>query len=320
MMMGATRAGVCMKALSRRTFLVRASDLGLLTMLSAGLPRLAAADPLGIAPGIQIYTVKDSLQSDPAGTLQRLHEIGYRNVESAGFGNLSAKDFRKLLDDAGLVCPSAHLNFMSGEAAALFDDARVLGARYAVSSVLRPGTGALPDIDPAFAKYAEFLRAMTLEDAKKTAQLANQLGEKAKQAGLQYAYHNHFTEFVDQGHGAVAYDVLLRETDPELVKFEIDCGWMKVAGQDPVHYLKKYPHRFPMIHVKDFLKAGRKVPPGKRLGTELGNGFVKYDSIFAAAGAQGLEYYFVEQEAPFTRMTPLEAAKVDYDYLESIHK
>jgi sugar phosphate isomerase/epimerase len=307
-----------MTALTRRTFLSQVSDVGFLTLVSAGLPRLAFADPLGIPPGIQLYTVNEPMQTDPAGTLQRLHEIGYRKVESAGFGKLTAKDFRQLLDDAGLACPSAHLNFMSGDIGAIFDDAHALGAHYAVSSMLRPGTGAVPVLDPAFAKYGEILRAMTLEDAKKTAALANQLGEKAKQAGLQYAYHNHFAEFVNQGHGVVAYDILLKETDPELVKFEIDCGWMKVAGGDPIHYLKKYAHRFPMIHVKDFLKAPHHAAPGTRLGTELGNGFIKYGPIFAAAGLQGLEYYFVEQEAPFSRMQPLDAAKVDFEYLESV--
>jgi sugar phosphate isomerase/epimerase len=308
-------------ALSRRTFLARSTDLGLLTLMSACLPRAVLSDPLGMPAGIQLYTVNQSMQSDPAGTLQKLQQIGYRNVESAGFGGLPATDFRKLLDDAGLSCPSAHLDFIKGNIEANFADAHALGASYAVSSVLRAGTGALPTLDPAFSKYAEELRAMTLDDAKQTAELANQIGAKAKQAGLQYAYHNHFMEFVDQGHGAVAYDVLLRETDPELVGFEIDCGWMKVAGHNPVHYFRKYPHRFPMIHVKDFLKVGRKSArsPGMRVGTELGHGFIDYQPIFAAAKTQGLKYYFVEQEAPFTRMGPLDAAQVDYDYLHALN-
>ncbi len=307
-----------MNALSRRAFLSKGTDLGALALL-CGLSRMALSDPLGIPVGIQLYSVNGPLQSDPAGTLQQLRQIGYRNVETAGFGTLTAKDFRKLLDDAGLVCPSAHLNFMTGDIEAILADAKALGAHYAVSSMLRPGTGAPPVIDPAFAKYAPLLRAMTLEDAKQTAVLANRLGEKAKKAGLQYAYHNHFSEFVDQGNGAVAYDVLLQETEPELVKFEIDCGWMMVAGADPVHYLRKYPHRFPMIHVKDFLKPGEgAASPGLRVGTELGDGFINYRPIFAAAKAEGLEYYFVEQEGPYTRMSQLEAAKVSFDYLQSL--
>jgi sugar phosphate isomerase/epimerase len=305
--------------LSRRTFLSRSTDLGILTLLTTSLPRAVLADPLGIPVGIQLYSVNQAMHADAAGTLKKLQQIGYRNVETAGFGGFSAADFRKLLDDAGLVCPSAHLDFMSGNIEANFADAHALGANYVVSSVLRRGTGELPTLAPAFSKYAEGLRAMTLEDAKQTAEVANRIGEKAKQAGLQYGYHNHFMEFVDQGHGQVAYDVLLKETDPGLVAFEIDCGWMRVAGGDPVHYFKKYPHRFPMIHVKDFLSVGtKKVAPGMRVGTELGNGFVDYRPIFAAAKSEGLKYYFVEQEAPFTRMSPMDAAQINYDYLHAI--
>src|SRR5271165_1817480 len=102
-------------ALSRRSFLARSADLGFLTLLSASLPRVVRSDPLGIPVGIQLYSVNQAMQSDQAATLQKLHQIGYRNVESAGFGGLLAKDFRHLLDGAGLACPSAHLDFMSGQ-------------------------------------------------------------------------------------------------------------------------------------------------------------------------------------------------------------
>jgi sugar phosphate isomerase/epimerase len=313
-----------MNRLLRRTFLAQASGLGLLALVADGLPRAARADPLGIPIGIQLWTVYEAMQTNPAGTLRQLRQIGYKNVESIGFGNLSATAFRQLLDAAGLVCPSAHLNFIDGNIDAIFEDAHALGARYAVSSVLRPGTGAVPRVGPAFSKFANYMRAMTLEDAKQTAELANRIGLKAKQAGLQYAYHNHFFEFVDQGNGAIAYDLLLKECDPELVKFELDCGWMTVAGSDPADYLRKHPHRFPMIHVKDFLPVADKdaasTSPGLRLGAELGHGFIDYRPIFSAAKAAGLQYYFAEQEGPFSRMNQLEAAKVSYNYLHSIGK
>src|SRR5271165_4980028 len=127
--------------LSRRAFLSRSTDLTVLALLTTSMPRTVLSDPLGIPAGIQLYSVNQSMKSDPAGTLRKLQQIGYRNVESAGFGGLSAKDFRRLLDDAGLACPSAHLDFMSGNIGANLEDARVLGASYAVSSVLRRGTG-----------------------------------------------------------------------------------------------------------------------------------------------------------------------------------
>jgi sugar phosphate isomerase/epimerase len=156
---------------------------------------------------------------------------------------------------------------------------------------------------------------MSLDEAKRTAEIANHIGASARQAGLQFTYHNHNFEFADQGGGAIGYDVLLKETDPQLVKFEIDCGWMIFAGYDPVEYIRKYPHRFPMIHVKDFLPQGK---GGQMQGAELGRGTVDYKPIFAAATQAGLQHYFVEQEGPFARMSPLEAAKVDCDYLRAI--
>lgn len=308
-------------SLSRRAFLAQSSGL----MIAANWPRAGWSDPLGLPVGIQLWTVRESLQSDPGGTLEQLRRIGYRTVESAGFAGLSPQDFRRRIDDAGLVVPSAHLDFRSADVEAIFDDAHALGAHFAVSSILRPGTGTVPAVGPGLQGAAKSLRVMTLDDAKQTADLANRIGEQAKRAGLQYAYHNHFFEFVDQGNGAVAYDVLLRETDPTLVKFEIDCGWMKAAGHDPIAYLKQYPHRFPMIHVKDFLpatgeNAGGALAAALRVGTELGTGFIDYQPIFAAAKSQPLKYYFAEQEGPFTHMTQLEAAKVSYEYLHALRE
>ena len=109
----------------------------------------------------------------------------------------------------------------------------------------------------------------------------------------------------------------LRETDPELVKSEVDCGWMIFAGHDPIAYFKKYPNRFPLIHVKDFLPTSDR-KAGEMLGAELGHGVVDYKPIFAAAAKAGLKHYFAEQEGPFARMDELQAAQVDYDYLHSL--
>jgi sugar phosphate isomerase/epimerase len=303
-----------MTAQSRRQFLVQSSRLAAAALAAPWLPRRALGDPLGRPIGIQLYTVNGAMQEDPAGTLKKIREIGFGEVETAGFGKLSAKQFRGLLDDAGLACPSAHLQFDNPGAA--FEDAHVLGARYAAAGSLHASAS-----DPNLADTV-WTPSMNLDDAKRTARLANHIGEAAKRAGLQFVYHNHNFEFADQGGGVVAYDVLLRETDPDLVKFEIDCGWMIFAGRNPIDYFKKYPNRFPMIHVKDFLPvhdngaaAGGKAP---MLGAELGHGVVDYKPIFAAAAAAGLKHYFVEQEGPFSRMNPLQSVQVDCDYLRSI--
>jgi sugar phosphate isomerase/epimerase len=300
---------------SRRRFLIQSSRLAAAALAATWLPRRALANPLGRPIGIQLYTVNDAMREDPAGTLKKIREIGFGEVETAGFGKLSAKQFRGLLDDAGLACPSAHLPFDMGNLGSSFEAAHALGATYAASGSLPPAVVGSKDA------AAPSKRSMSLDEAKRTAELVNRIGEAAKRAGLQYVYHNHDFEFADQG-GSVGYDVLLRESDPGLVKFEIDCGWMIFAGRNPIDYLKKYPNRFPMIHVKDFLPAhdngaaaGGKAP---MLGAELGHGVVDYKPIFAAASAARLKHYFVEQEGPFSRMTPLQAAQVDFDYLRSI--
>jgi len=295
---------------SRREFLVSSGLFGVAALASFGLTRHARAQPPGKHAGIQLYTVNEAMRTDAAGTLKRLRQMGFAEVESAGFGSSSAKQFRALLDDAGLACPSAHLQFSMDALDRAFDDAHALGAKYAVSSMLHSlvaGSQAAKDV---------FKTGMTLDEAKRTAEVANRIGAGARRAGLQYAYHNHNFEFADQGGGAIGYDVLLKETDPDLVKFEIDCGWMIFAGHDPVEYFKKYPQRFPMIHVKDFLPRGN--GELQMRGAELGHGTVDYKPIFAAAGKAGLRHYFVEQEGPFARMSPLEAAQVDCDYLRAI--
>ena len=279
-------------------------------LASTWITRRAPANPLGHPVGIQLYTINGPMQTDAAGTLKKLRKIGYGVVESAGFGKLSAKQFRQLLDDAGLACPSAHLSFDPDNLGAAFDDAHALGATYATSGSLDSLVKAANPATP-LAKLA-----MSLDEAKRTAELASRIGTAAKRAGLQYVYHNHAREFADQS-GAIGYDVLLRETDPELVKFEIDCGWMIFAGHDPIAYFNKYPNRFPLIHVKDYLPASDK-STGEMLGAELGHGVVDYKPIFAAARKAGLRHYFAEQEGPFARMDQLQAAQVDYDYLHSM--
>lgn len=284
--------------------------------MPAFMAELLRADPLGVPPGIQLYTVAADLEKDVPGTLGALSKIGYKNVETAGFARLSAKEFRKALDSTGLRCPSCHLRFSTADPSPLFDDAHAVGAQFAVSSILIAEPPSSPRAD-----FMKALSALTLDDFKRTAELANQIGAKAKQADLQYAYHNHNFEFKDQGNGRIGYDVLLSETDPDLVKFEIDCGWMTVAGKNPLDYFKRYPSRFRMIHVKDFLPGPKTMTPfgpDRPMGTELGKGYIDYRPIFAAARQAGIEYYFSEQEPPIVGMTALEAAKVNYEYMHAI--
>jgi sugar phosphate isomerase/epimerase len=284
---------------------VQAAGFGAALLVSGSGTRLARANPLGRPVGVQLYTVNQAMAEDPAGTLNKLAEIGFREAETAGFGNLTAGEFRRLLDDAGLACPSAHLQFDPDNLGRAFEEAHVLGAGYATSSSLIA------------------TRPMTLDTAKRNAELANRIGAGARKAGLQFVYHNHDFEFADLGAGDSGYDLLLRETDPQLVKFEIDCGWMVFAGRNPIDYFHKYPGRFPMIHVKDFLPPPQSgaAPGGTRTmsGAELGRGVVDYKPIFAAAQSAGVQHYFAEQEGPFSRMSQLRAAQVAYDYLHRLN-
>jgi sugar phosphate isomerase/epimerase len=267
-------------------------------------PRLADAMPRNLPLGIQLYTVADALQRDVPGTLRHLRPIGYRDVETAGFLGLTAMQFREEIDAAGPQCHSAHLVFNKNDPDPIFEDAHALGAHYVVSSAMLP-------------QRAPSASGATTEDYKQMAERLNNLGKKAKQAGLQYAYHNHNVEFTEFEDGGIGYDVLLTSTDPDLVAFELDCGWMVSAGFNPVQYFRKYPHRFRMLHIKDFVKGSKistSLTKERPQGTELGRGQIDYKPILMAALQAGIHDYYVEQEPPFLDMTSLEAAKVDYDY------
>ncbi|MBS0583491.1 MAG: sugar phosphate isomerase/epimerase [Proteobacteria bacterium] len=304
-----------MHPFSRRQFLLHAAGAGA-ALATAGLSRKLRANPMGKPVGIQLWTVNDTLKHDPAGTLNQLAKIGFKEVEAAGFAGLEPKQFRRLLDAAGLRCPSAHLQFDMDNLGKAFDEAHALGATYAAASSL------IEPVGKAMKTKLEWKSAMSREEAKRTVDIANRIGAAAKRAGLQFALHNHDREFVDLGNGEVGYDIVWRETDPALVQFEIDCGWMVFAGRDPVDYFKKYPGRIPLIHVKDFQpKKNKDAKPmaEEMLGSELGRGTVDYKPIFAAAKAAGLKHYFAEQEGPFSRMSQLAAAQVAYDYLHSIN-
>lgn len=290
--------------MTRRQFLSRSALLGGAAWLAANAPgRLLAAAAQGKSLGIQLYMVLKAYQDDPMGTLKTLKSIGYSEIEA--IVTSTAKTLRDQLNEAGLACPSMHFDSLGIEPG--IEAAHTLGTQYFVSSMLPSFMGKLPGSkgEPGY----------TLDGAKRTAELANHIGEKAKRAGLQYAYHNHHLEFTDVGQGQTFYDVLLKETDPALVKFELDCGWVHAGGKNPADYFKANPGRIPLMHAKDFLPSPA---PDQYPGAELGRGTIDYKPIMAAADASGLKHCFVEQEGPFSRMSQLEAARIDYAYLRPL--
>ena len=273
--------------------------------------RLAWAGPARVLPtrmpiGLQLYSVGDDLQKDVAGTLRQVRAIGYERVETAGFGGLTAKEFRTQLNRAQLVCPSTHLQMGKRALELLFQDAHAVGAHYVVSSGI----------------FSSKNREQTLEDYRVMADQLNEMGRKAKDAGLQYAYHNHNFEFRKLEGDRIGYDVLLKQTDPGLVDFELDCGWMVAAGYSPVEYFRNYPGRYRMLHVKDFVATKSPITSlakdERPQGTELGRGHIDYKPILRAAERAGIHDYYVEQEPPFLDMPALAAVKIDHQYLRAL--
>lgn len=260
---------------SRRTFLQGAAAATAAACVGAG--RLAAA-PYPLPIGLQLYSVRELLPKDFDGTLRQLSAAGYKEVEAAGYFNKTAPEFRHAMDQAGLRCVSGHypLGTLRPQLDALIDYAHTLGLDYMICS-------SSSRRDPA-AKGP-----LQLDDWHWVASEMNRMGEKVKAAGMTLGYHNHTPEFGTEG-GVTFYDELLKLTDPKLVVFEMDCGWVKAAGRDPVTYLSKTPERFPLLHVKDMVReAGDKFH-----STVMGHGVVDYHPILRAATA--VKHYFIEQE------------------------
>jgi sugar phosphate isomerase/epimerase len=303
---------------SRREFLISGAGTLATAALTLSQPAEIHANPLGKPIGLELYTVGAELDKDYDGTLRQIAAIGYKEVETGVSDKKTAGEVKKSLRDAGLGCQALHMGLGGIEEALTY--AKEIGARYVISSVALPEPPKPGKFD--MQGFIAQLRSLKLDDYKKIAARCNQMGEQAKKAGLQFGYHNHNFEFKPQDGGAIGYDVVLRETDPSLVKFELDCGWMAAAGHDPVAYLQKYPTRYRLLHIKDFQRpASPSVGLDESMrpkSAELGRGFVDYKSIFAAAKKTAVELYYVEQEPPFPTTPAMEAIKIDYDYLHSL--
>lgn len=289
--------------ISRRRFMQFGAAVMGTRLAWAGTARVL---PARLPIGLQLYSVGEDLQKDVAGTLRQVRAMGYERVETAGFGGLTAREFRTQLDRTQLVCPSTHLQMGKRALELLFEDAHTVGARYVVSSGM----------------FSSKSGEQTVDDYRVMADRLNEMGRKAKDAGLQYAYHNHNFELRKLDGDRIGYDVLLKQTDPGLVDFELDCGWMVAAGYSPVEYFRQYPGRYRMLHVKDFVatkSASTSLAKDERpQGTELGRGHIDYKPILMAAARAGIHDYYVEQEPPFLEMPALAAVKVDYQYLRAL--
>lgn len=267
-----------MSNFSRRNFL---KNTGAVAAAAALGSRNLVAAPIGKPIGLQLYSVRNLLPKDFDGTLHQLSAAGYREVEAAGYYDKTAADFRHAMSQAGLRCISGHyiLTLLRSQLDSLIDYAHGLGLEYMICS---SANGVHRDPD---AKGNE----LSLDDWRFVASEYNRIGEKVKAAGITFGVHNHIPEFANHD-GVIVYDELLRLTDPKLVVFEMDCGWVTAAGHNPVDYLSKSPERFPLLHVKDMVRDA----DGKYHSVVMGTGIIDYHPIFRAA--TGLKHYFVEQE------------------------
>ena len=284
------------------------------------------ANPLNLPIGLQLYTVGKEMDSDPAGTMKKVAETGYKNVELSPIGKTPLSEMKTLLANNGLKSPSGHfmLPDLMKDLQRNIDAAKEIGQEDLIVTVPFVSDPSRLRGGDQMAAFLNMLNSLTLDDWKWNAEQFNKIGEQVKKAGLQLGYHNHNFEFKNYG-STTGYDEFLRLTDPNLVKLELDCGWVTVAGHDPVAYLDKFPDRYRYLHVKDFKKGFTPRTtlmdqnPGAPVPTELGRGSIDYRRIFAAADKAKIRAYYVEQEPPFTEMPALEAIKIDYDYLKNLH-
>jgi sugar phosphate isomerase/epimerase len=276
--------------MDRREFVHTVAGAGLAVACSRA-PRTASATTKLDRIGIQLYTVRSVFEKDFEGTLARLAEIGYKEVEFAGYFGKAPAEVRAILDRHGLVSPAVHSGSIEPAAwNAALEAAKVIGHRYIV------------------VPWVPEERRMTLDGWKRVAEDFNRAAETARAAGVQFAYHNHDFEF-PRMEGRIPYDVLLESTDPKLVQLEIDLYWITKGGQDPLTYFERWPGRVPLVHVKD--SAG---PPEHRQ-VNVGAGTIEWKRIFAKREQAGIKHFFVEHDQP---PKPFEDVAASYDYLKNL--
>lgn len=249
--------------------------------LQQSLAATAVASPISIAfgqsrrvdrIGLQLYTLRNEMAQDFEGTLERVAELGFKEMQFAGYHGRSPAEVRRILDRLGMTSPAAHvgLGLMRDEIDRQIDIAGEIGQQYIVIP-------SLPSDE------------RTLNDYERHAEALNEYGARCRDHGMTIGYHNHSFEFELQ-RGKIGYDYLLYFTEPDLVKFELDLYWAVNANIDPIEIFNKNPGRFPMVHVKDQNTAGQMV--------DVGRGIIDFAEIFTHSEKAGIEHYFIEHDFP----------------------
>ena len=303
---------------SRRTFVRQAGAAAAFLALGSLTARRACAYPFGLEPGLQLWSVKDSLESDPAGTLRKIGAMGYREVELYELPR-SPVEFKKWCDEAGLKIVGGHFYLQSLANRATIDAALQLGMHYII--VVFPTLRSMSARDISSMSVSELnplYEKISADDYRWNAEQFNHYGALVKRDGLQLGYHNHAIDLKTFGKRS-GYEILIESTEPELVVFEMDCGHMIHAGADPIAYLRKYPKRIELLHLKD-LKSGYSISASidteeKDTNAELGAGVIDWKALFRVAAHGNVKHYFVEHEGKMAH-PPLESIANSLEYLK----
>lgn len=289
----------------RREFLKLSLNLAsgvALTGLSAHLSGCAAktsANGNTQEFGIQLYTLRDDMPKDPKGVLKKLASFGYKQIESfehdklGMYWGMKNTEFKKYMDELGMKIVSSHTNIEKD-----FELKAAEAASIGMQYLICPWIGPQKSLD-AFKKYA---------------QKFNECGQICKKNGIGFAYHNHDYSF-KLVEGKMPQDVLMMETGKDLVDYEMDIYWVVTAGQDPVEWIRKYPNRFKLFHIKDRKK--NTALSDTNASTTVGTGSIDFASIIKAANAGGTKHYIIEQER-YDGSTPLDAARDGATYMKSL--
>ena len=256
--------------------------------------------------GLALYTVRDAMKENPEATLRTIAEMGYLNIEAAGYANgkyyeMTPGEFKSFVEELGLNPISTHqADITLKNADKMFADAKAAGFQYFVVPI--PPMGMF--------EYNNKTQTMGMKGGViKLTEILTLLGEKCKKAGMDLLYHNHDFEFKKDAEGIIPIDYLLENTNPAFVNFQMDLFWVTKAGVDPIAYLKKYPNRFKIWHVKDMDKDGKFAP--------VGQGEIDFTRILQQRETSGMLYYMVEQDQTFD-LKPLEAIRLSHKALKTI--
>ena len=257
--------------------------------------------------GLALYTLRDDMGTNAKATLQAVSDVGYKNIEAAGYADgkyygMTPADFKGLLKSLKLKPISTHQSAVTiDNADKMMADAKAAGFKYFVVPIPPMGMFTFNQEDKTMGMTG------TVEDLAK---ILTTLGEKAKKAKLKLLYHNHDFEFKKNEDGIVPIDYLLENVDPKLLNFQMDLYWVTKAGANPIAYFNKYPGRFKIWHVKDMDEQGRFAPVGK--------GSIGFKNILANKELSGMKYYMVEQDITFDGLKPLDAIKISHDGIKEI--